>query len=146
MFTWCWCWKVCIIAKPDHRSTAEECYFNVSPGNNGFVSSLWHQRWAKYRRDPSNPFKFPAVSIFDSVWVTLWPLPYGGLSNSKSRLHYWAGHSEWLLLTSRCSSLTPFSERVCFAAFACVSTRMCICVCLCVCMCFCAWPRVTCFQ
>lgn len=121
--------------EPDHRGTAEvACYFNVGPGNNRFVSSLWHQRWAKYRRDPSNPFKFPAVSIFDSVWVTLWPLPYGGLSNSKSRLHYWAGHSEWLLLTSCCSSLTPFCERACCVCL-CVYADVYLCICVCACAC-----------
>lgn len=51
--------------------------------------------------------QFPAVSIVQSVWVGLWPLPLGYLSSSESRLHYWTGQSGWLLLTSCHSSLNP---------------------------------------
>lgn len=73
--------------------------------------------------DPSYAFDFLLFPFSDPVWVTLCPLPYGGLSNSKNRLHYWTGHSEWLLLTSCCSSLT------CLWVCVCVSTCLPVCLC-----------------
>lgn len=75
------------------------------------------------------------ISCCFHFWVTLWPLPSGGLSNSKSRLHYWTGHSEWLLLTSCCSSPTPFMWVCVLLGFACVYVDVYLCIGLCACAC-----------
>lgn len=123
LFLWCkavW-WSV---VKSQTQGRRAACYLNVLGRKENDVQSVRTQQ-SQIQTRSKQCFWFYCCFHF-GVRVALKPLPCGGLSNSRSRLHYWTGHSEWLLLTSCCSTLTPVSEYMCVGA--CVSMCLCVCV------------------